>query len=227
MTRDKQPRGSCNFCGREMTKGGLSKHFSSCLKIKEALNEGNKEFGENEKIYHLLIEFRWDKKFWLHLEMRGSAYLYDLDAYLRAIWLECCDHLSAFSTVGANREELSDEIPVQDILNKGLKFRHVYDFGSTTETLIKVVDEREGKPLSQHPIHLMARNNLPEMYCIECEQIATRLCLECMYENVGHGFLCEKHAGSHPHDEYGEPIELVNSPRLGVCAYTGPAKAPY
>lgn len=30
-----------------------------------------------------------------------------------------------------------------------------------------------------------------------------------------------------PHDDYGEPIELVNSPRLGMCGYTGPADPPY
>ena len=27
----------------------------------------------------------------------------------------------------------------------------------------------------------------------------------------------------HPHDQYGEPIPLVNSPRLGMCGYDGPA----
>ena len=29
------------------------------------------------------------------------------------------------------------------------------------------------------------------------------------------------------HDEYGDPMPLVNSPRTGMCAYDGPAEPPY
>jgi len=32
--------------------------------------------------------------------MRGSATLAKLDDYLRAIWLECCGHLSKFTIGG-------------------------------------------------------------------------------------------------------------------------------
>jgi len=32
--------------------------------------------------------------------MRGSATLTKLDDYLRAIWLECCGHLSKFTIGG-------------------------------------------------------------------------------------------------------------------------------
>jgi len=47
--------------------------------------------------------------------------------------------------------------------------------------------------------------------------------------------MTERHLGdgtrwpneAHPHEEYGEPIEIVNSPRLGLCGYTGPADPPY
>jgi hypothetical protein len=38
---------------------------------------------------------------------------------------------------------------------------------------------------------------------------------------------CEQHAEEHAHDEYGQPLELVNSPRLGMCGYDGPAEPPY
>jgi hypothetical protein len=41
------------------------------------------------------------------------------------------------------------------------------------------------------------------------------------------GLLCDVHAEIHPHDECAEPVFLVNSPRMGMCGYTGPDEPPY
>jgi hypothetical protein len=73
----------------------------------------------------------------------------------------------------------------------------------------------------------MARNEMPEALCLECSEPAAFLCLECLYEDGESGFLCEAHAEDHPHEEYGEPTPLYNSPRMGMCGYSGPAKPPY
>ena len=96
-----------------------------------------------------------------------------------------------------------------------------------SETLIKTVGVRKGKPLTAHPIYLMARNDPPEAHCIECGEPALWLCLECLYERNEPGTLCDQHAQDHPHDDYGEPMPLVNSPRVGMCGYCGPADPPY
>ena len=53
----------------------------------------DKQPGRNQTLYHLQVQDAWDGNYWLHLEMRGSATLEDLDFYLREIWLECCGHL--------------------------------------------------------------------------------------------------------------------------------------
>ncbi|MDS4070322.1 MAG: hypothetical protein RKO24_11955, partial [Candidatus Competibacter sp.] len=90
-----------------------------------------------------------------------------------------------------------------------------------------VVGTRQGKPTTTHPIALMARNLMPEAKCIQCDEPAAWLCMECLIEHEVWGTLCDKHAKTHPHDDYGEPIPLVNSPRLGLCGYDGPAKPPY
>ncbi len=45
---------------------------------------------------------------------------------------------------------------------------------------------------------------------------------KCQYKYKRPGFLCNEHAKNHPHDNYGEPLPLVNSPRLGQCSYDGP-----
>jgi len=159
--------------------------------------------------------------------MRGSKTLKDLDDYLRAIWLECCGHMSQFSLGGAFAHEVGMRRKISDVFQIGSELTHVYDFGTSSETLVKCVGVREGKPTIVRPIALMARNLMPEYACIECGKPATHLCMECMVEENTAGTLCDEHTENHPHNDYGEPILLVNSPRMGMCGYDGPAEPPY
>ena len=227
MARTKQSRGECAFCGRDMTKGGLSRHLKTCPQREEAIRVANQGPGEEQVLYHIQVQDAWWADFWLHLEMRGSATLKTLDSYLRAIWLECCGHLSQFSIGGWSGKEIPKSRKAERVFEPGLELTHMYDFGTSSETLIRVVDVREGVPLTSHPIFLMARNDHPHVSCTECDQPATRLCLECMYEFEEPGTLCDQHAQEHPHHDYGEPVALLNSPRVGMCGYTGPAEPPY
>ena len=240
MARKKQTRGNCVFCGREMTKGGLSKHLRSCEARMQVQDEADRKRGKNQTIYHLQVQDNWNGDFWLHLEMNGSDTLEDLDAYLRAIWLECCGHLSAFHIEPYRYTQIFDDgfsigdekpmsIQVQKVLLPDMKIPYEYDFGSTTELVIKVVAERKGTPQTKYPIFLMARNKMPDISCMECDKKATLLCLDCMYEGDGPCELCDAHWKTHQHDSenYGGPMPLVNSPRTGICGYDGPAEPPY
>jgi hypothetical protein len=210
-----------------MTKGGLTRHLPTCSQRQEAISTTNQKPGRKQKLYHLRVQDAWQPDFWLHLEMNGSATLVDLDHYLRAIWLECCGHLSQFSVGGWRGEEIPKGSRAEQVFEPAVELTHIYDFGTSSETLVKVVGVREGKPLTSHPITLMARNAPLEETCMECGQPASRLCLECLYDLDEPGTLCEQHAKMHPHENYGEPIPLVNSPRVGMCGYTGPAESPY
>ena len=202
-------------------------HLSTCAQRQEAIRTAAQKPGKEQVLYHLQVQDAWQGDFWLHLEMNGSATLADLDHYLRAIWLECCGHLSQFSVGGWRGREIAKRRQVGQVFEPGMVLTHIYDFGTSSETLIKAVGAREGKPLTSHPITLMARNDPPEVYCMECEQPATWLCIECLYELEQPGTLCETHAQDHPHEDYGEPMPLVNSPRVGMCGYSGPAEPPY
>ena len=223
----KQSRGKCAFCGKEMTKGGLSKHLSTCSHRKETIGSTLDSSGKMQALYHLQVQDAFARDFWLHLEMKGTATLADLDHYLRGIWLECCGHLSQFSVGGWSGGEISKKTRIAQVFNIGTELTHIYDFGTSSETLIKAVGVREGKPLSRHPIFLMARNQQPEAYCIACGKMAAWLCIECLYETDEAGTLCDEHAKKHPHTDYGEPMPLFNSPRVGMCGYDGPAEPPY
>lgn len=227
MPRSKQTKGECIYCNREMTRAGLSKHFQSCKKREEVITATDSGSGKDETIHHLLVQDNWQGAYWLHLEVSEKATLEDLDGYLRAIWLECCGHMSEFLF---DRRDHGQELPMDSkigqIFKKNIELLHIYDFGTSSETKIKCISTRRGKATTSHPIVIMARNHTPESYCSECGKPATMLCLECMYEDDD-CTLCDEHAESHPHDDYGDPIPIVNSPRLGMCGYTGPANPPY
>ncbi len=228
MQRSRQSNGACALCGLEATKGSMPRHLASCPARQQAIQQVNQGPGAAQTLYHLRIGDAYRKEFWLDLEMSGSASLKTLDSYLRAIWLECCGHLSEFSVGGAfSGRTVVMARKAQDVFAAVPELVHVYDFGTTSETRIRAVGARPGKPLSRHPVYLMARNLPPVYDCIECGAPATMLCQECIIENDVWGALCDEHAESHPHHEYGEPAPLVNSPRQGMCGYDGPAEPPY
>jgi len=231
-----QTRGSCIFCGREFAKGGLSRHLTTCAKRQEAQATADATRRQRQPLYHLYVQDAWGAGYFLHLEMRGKATLRDLDEYLRDIWLECCGHLSAFEIAGVrydneadpwgeNEGPLMSAVKAQSIFQPGLEMSYEYDFGSTTELTIKVVAQREGRPLTEHPIFLMARNKFEQPPCMVCGAPATWLCTECMYHEDEKCELCDTHAQEHEHEEM--VMALVNSPRTGVCGYDGPAEPPY
>jgi hypothetical protein len=171
--------------------------------------------------FHLLIDQPSGKSYWLHLAVPVEATLEQLDIFLREIWLECCGHLSGF-TIGGKRyvsdgmDELEMDVRVSRLLREGTVFSYEYDYGSTTELRLKVAGIREG---AGKKIAVLARNDAPEVVCHRCgEQAATQICSEC--DGEGEGWYCEQCAEDH---ECGDEmcLPVVNSPRAGVCGYTG------
>ena len=159
--------------------------------------------------------------------MPGYTTLAEVDHYLRAIWLECCGHLSKFSKGGWFGGKIKKNRKVEDVFKKGVELTHTYDFGTETVTLLRVVETRRGKPDTRRPIVLMARNAPLAVDCQECEKQASAVCIECIYGEDLRGTLCGEHSETHPHDEYGGPRPIVNSPRVATCGYYGPAVPPY
>lgn len=237
MASRTQSRGVCVYCGKEMTRGGLARHLATCAKRREVIAAADQQPGGSpQTLYHLQVQDAWRGAYWLHLEMRGDATLEKLDSYLRAIWLECCGHLSAFEIGPVRHTQLFDDgmsygieksmkVQAQRLFAPGMEISYEYDFGTTSHLLIKVVGERQGKPTTKNPIVLMARNAFDPPPCAECGQPAEWLCAECIWEEGADAVFCEAHAGEHEHEDMLMPI--VNSPRTGMCGYDGPAEPPY
>jgi hypothetical protein len=120
-----------------------------------------------------------------------------------------------------DEDDLMDEL-VGTQLKPAVKFGYEYDFGTTTELSLRVVAERPSA-FPKSGIHLLARNEPPEILCVNCKKPATQICPECAYE--GAGALCKTCAKKHDcGDEMLLPV--LNTPRTGVCGYTGPSKEP-
>ncbi len=227
MAERAHSRGSCEYCGRELTRGGMTRHLRGCEARAEVMDAAYGRSGRIIPLLHLQARDAWTGKYWLNLEVDGSATMRQLDLYLRAIWLECCGHLSRFSLGGWGGEEIAMDSRVGRVFHEGLELTHIYDYGSETITLVRAVDAREGTRTNGHPIALMARNAPLVLPCQRCDSPATQVCPQCVH--TGHaGTLCDRHAARHRHEGYGvKTLQILNSPRTGMCGYTGPAEPPY
>ncbi len=182
--------------------------------------------GTPETLVYLRAECSGNKQFFLDLEVRGSATLRDIDSYLKAIWLECCGHMSEFS-YEAWRDKIPMSRKIESVFREGVEITHLYDMGSTSETLIRTISERIGAPITANPMALLVRNKMPEEECSECENPARWVCSECMAEEGEWVVLCDACLEPHGHLDDFEPTLLCNSPRMGMCGYDGPATPPY
>lgn len=225
MTSRKQTKGSCAYCGHLLTRTGMGRHLDACPERAELI-AGRQGSNRGGTFLHLQVKDDYGGDYWLHLEMAASAPIEALDNYLRAIWLECCGHLSRFF-IGRRwtGQEIAMSVSAGQVLRPGVTLSHVYDFGTESWTAIRAAGVRQGPATSDRPLVLMARNQAPEFECQECHALAHWLCMECVYSDLT-GMLCEGHRTEHRHDE-SQLFPVVNSPRMGLCGYEGPATAPY
>lgn len=197
-------KGHCYLCGAVVAKSGFQRHLSSKHFCEKA---------DGQKCVLLRVESAYEKVYWLYLDMPLTSTLKTLDTFLREIWLECCGHMSAFFL--GDGEEVGKTTKL-GTLPMGLTLRYEYDFGSTTElqiTLLRTVS----RPKQRKAVRLLGRNLPLSFMCGECGEEAEYICCECDMMDE-YPFLCEECMQSHEH-EYVLPV--VNSPRMGVCAYCG------
>jgi len=210
--------GKCNLCGELVGKASMTRHLRACRQAEASAER------PPAPSFHLAIEGRAANAYWMHVAVPLTSPLSELDDFLRHTWVECCGHLSAFK-IGSKRyasqpmdEEMSMRARLSQLLEVGMKFFYEYDYGSPTTLVLKAVALRE-QGLPKGAVQLLARNEAPQVSCQRCSiQPATQICTECAWK--GEGWLCQACAVAHDcGDEMCLPV--VNSPRAGVCGYTG------
>ncbi len=103
-------KGICNFCNGEFDKAKMTQHLKHCKQRAAAIAASTEDGAkQKQRLFHILAEGRYNPQYWMHLEIPASESLFTLDGFLRDIWVECCDHLSAFEIGGTSyRDEPGD-----------------------------------------------------------------------------------------------------------------------
>jgi hypothetical protein len=217
MAKQTPTPGTCRICEEPVTKRTIVSHL---------LKKHKGESGKN--LFLIMVDTPYSSPYWLALVVDPEAYLQDLDSLLRDVWVECCGHLSSFIilgieySAGGDGEEIDDDdyesksmkIKVKKVIGPGITFKYEYDFGTTTELRLKVVDTIVCmKP--KEKIMVVGMNTMPETSCDECGRPALYHYNECEEK-----LLCKSCAADEELDEcYLLPI--TNSPRTGLCGYEG------
>ncbi|MBU54414.1 MAG: hypothetical protein CL920_37425 [Deltaproteobacteria bacterium] len=215
-----QTKAVCRLCGKETTKGGMSRHLQKCILAHAPTTS------KQETLYLLRVEGKEDPQYWMHLEIPASMTFGALDAFLRELWLECCGHMSSFDFGTKHAppdfeyywEQEDDDTMgkmLGDILSPKMPFHYEYDFGSSTLLTLQVVSERSGAPI-RNTILLLARNQPPPLPCDCGKAQATEVCSTCFF--YGTGRVCKACKKKHKCDGAAW-LPVVNSPRIGTCAY--------
>jgi hypothetical protein len=196
--------GNCFICGKTAGKTAMKNHVA-----KEHGTSGNEHGdGDIEDCYLIKAEGKYDKDYWLLFSAPFDAPLSAVDRFLRRIWCECCGHMSAFRMGGYDfgKTRKLGELYIGDTL------LYEYDFGTTTEITLKVVDVVLRVP-QREKVQLLARNIPPQFACDRCGGPA-------VYVDAYEGdFLCDRCAEELSDD--GMLLPMTNSPRSGECGYDG------
>jgi len=228
-------RGICAFCKETFPQKKMREHLTE--EIMKLPRES-----KNKKSTYFLIKMAL-KPYFLYLLADKAGNLSSIDGQLRECWLECCGHMSAIqifspeniesysSSMDYGREEKNknyvlDSTPTAK-LELGRVFEHVYDFGTSTNTVGCVVKIFEfDAPLVMFEGKkgcLPVGQNIKEpVLCVECSKEgetcdAEQFCMECSEKKL-YG-LCETHVEEHDCDE-GSLYGVANSPRQGSCGFT-------
>ena len=204
--------GKCLYCNQIFTQKEIEKHLAKHLAEMEKIATNGKAID----FCHIVAE---SNEMFLHLLVKNSTTCRDLDDYLKEIWVECCDHMSAFTL---KNNELAMSKKVQMVFEPKVKLQYSYDFGSTTRFSIKCL--KYYKLDLKAKIILLSRNEPLKLICSICNaKPAINICTTCIYEK--YAFYCEECSVEHAKEcsdfEDYSCMPVVNSPRMGICVYTG------
>src|SRR6266536_2286239 len=197
--------GTCQLCEHTATKAAMARHVVRCAREHD-------RGGLRETLVHLRVEAAGAPGYWLHIEARATASFQQLDALLRAVWLECCGHMSAFRI---RRREVSKRTALGLLLDDPQgAFEYEYDFGSTTALKGKALGFRQGSAI-RPAVRVLARNAPMPWRCAECGGKAEVICSNCLDSDAC--LFCSTHSSHHPCADDEMWLPVVNSPRMAVC----------
>ncbi len=203
-------KGKCLFCDQEFSKSGMTRHLTTHLS-KEVAG------GKPGRSYHLKVETgsNWGKTpYFLHLWVDGSCTFDQIDHFLRAIWLECCGHMSAFripqnaSGRGGDfdvidayelleegkvkeyekaMKQATGQIPMENTVESVAEkgLKIKYEYDFGSSTLLEIAIVNEYAIAAPEVLILLSRNEPHAFPCTTCKKkAATDICTVCNWNEV-------------------------------------------
>jgi len=206
-------KAKCYYCNKELTEKTIKRHMKNCSEIEKRIDEKRTTDGKLRNQFIIAIKPKeGGNEYCIYLSIDGTLGLIHIDQFIRDIWVECCGHLSGFGIRGRFYQDHSLNNKIEDILNLDDKFEYEYDFGSTTNLILEVIDIRL-VPISFSQIEIIARNHEIKHECEICGAEAKH------YSYDKEEWECEKCIDED--DDMISEFDYCNSPRDGVCAYEG------
>lgn len=205
-------KGICSYCRTAIPKNirSIMKHISDCKAIVNSKRPVSPHM-------ILMIEAKYIQFYWMVIKAKPDTRMETVDQFLKDIWVECCWHLSEFSESGHN---ISMDKKISDVFLYGNKIDYIYDFGSPTEITLSLIQSVD--MINDKAIQVILQNEEIEFKCSYCGKKASDLCQYCSEtEDIA---LCEACRENHEcfiEEEEDCLVPIHNSPRLGVCGYTG------
>ena len=208
--------GTCLVCDKKVPAKKMQAHLLG-------------HFGGGGKGGACLVRANGGGPYWLYARVSGKAKLSGLDDLLRSVWVECCGHLSSFSDGNVTYLSMSDgfgdprektmKVNAVKVLAGSGGLGYTYDFGTSTELGVEFVCMCSGAGMKKS-VELAARNAEIKYDCSECgaKGAAAEICTECMWDDEGGGMMCAECAKKHDDEDF---LPVANSPRMGMCGYTG------
>ena len=150
--------GTCNLCNETVPGNRIRRHLLRCVQARTGLKPSHDPLRKDRRRTALKTAYisvrSQEQPHWLELGVRCDATLNELDKFLRALWLECCGHLSHFKVNGVTYsvmvpmpgerhrfDPMDEEEAGWRHMGKSVnaaipvltKFEHEFDYGSPTE----------------------------------------------------------------------------------------------
>lgn len=197
MANKPRPKRPCPYCGKEYVY--LEKHMERCPERYDAFGY---EYmlkpapGELTNIYSIRVVSA-SRKFWFTADVCGGISFTVLDEFIRCIWFNLTEHISAF-IFGNNivletgpfenpkeprytpdrilssisREYFRPDVPLDDLFQIFDECRYEYDYGTTSRAVITVEKVRQEPFEDQEGFVLTGQNEWKREVCSYCGQPA-------------------------------------------------------
>lgn len=190
----------CDYCKKKFGCKLIIYHYEECI-IKKHINDSG-------FILRFFSHGIFGNIYFIYAIVGLKCDFMHIDSFLRKKWCECCNHLSFFTNL-KNNEKISKTKKIIEF-DIGDKFIYKYDMGSTTTIYCEILGKMEGIDRN-NKINILKQNDKQYIICSNCNKKYS----EYIIDNEAY---CKK-CVSKIDDETDIMLNIVNSPRTGICGY--------